>query len=422
LDFVANFLLAKLGSGLKALGGKLKGIAQRLGKKKAAKGKKAARSKRGARGGRARRGPPSRRKPSRKRPPTRKVTRSQRDKRAKDRQGNQRVMRAVASVNAQFAREVPEQNADDIVRNVARRFRVRHTLSDSADSLGITFSGSATGRARARKKKGDASRAARASQSRQAAQSNASSGAAAAKQGAQNVAKGRKFERAMARKISAEIEGRGGRASEQARGSAGLDVVGVFPNGLIEVYEVKAGKPVAFKTRAKGKGTPKERVQPRAGDERFSERSGRLRRGVSAAAVVREEAAARRSSLIGQVVGGREFVTSTGRSVENKVSAFTTNLKTNLNKLHQDLLAQAEAAKDRQDQKELRALARKVKALMAGKVGRLEVIVVSPRAPSENELEAMEALLKGATQELKGVQVEPIKTRIEKRKVVVRSG
>ncbi len=111
LDFVANFLLLKLGKGLKALAGKLKGIARRLMKKK-----RAMKSKRGKASGRARRrkttGPRRRKRPTaaakrrRKKDPNQK----RQDKKQRDRRrARQIVDRVAAALGKPVSAETPEE-------------------------------------------------------------------------------------------------------------------------------------------------------------------------------------------------------------------------------------------------------------------------------------------------------------------------
>ena len=224
--------------------------------------------------------------------------------------------------------------------------------------------------------------------------------------------KGKAFEQRIAQEIIAEIQGLGGTAISQSKASGGgFDVVAHMPDGSIVVHEIKAGKPVTFKTRSKGKGIPSPVITPEDAEtaKAFDASQERLKSGQGAAKTVRESTQEGRTSLVGQVVGGKEFVTSTGRSVENKVSAFTSNLKQNLTDLVKEL-ASLEAEADAQTRGKLTAFRAEVQGILDGKAGKIAVIIDSPKPPSQNELDTMRILAEGAVKSLGTVTFQGIKT------------
>ncbi|MGC4067410.1 MAG: hypothetical protein QM784_22745 [Polyangiaceae bacterium] len=151
LDFVANFLIAKLASGLKKLAGKLGGIAKRLMKRrKAAGGRSARKARRNKRKGergpkRKRRGASKpRRRPSRSRPrrgPGRPRgrsgrnrngrNRSQREKERRLREAKRRLRIARSQIKRVISRGMPQKKAERQIHAIARRNRVSAAISDA---------------------------------------------------------------------------------------------------------------------------------------------------------------------------------------------------------------------------------------------------------------------------------------------------
>jgi hypothetical protein len=162
LDFVANFLIAKLASGLKKLAGKLGGIAKRLMKrKKAAGGRSARKARRNKQKRKGERGPKRkrrgaskpRRRPSRSRPrrgPGRprgrsgrnrnRRDRSQREKERRLREAKRRLRIARSQIKRVISRGMPQKKAERQIHAIARRNRVNAAISDAVSRLMVTLS------------------------------------------------------------------------------------------------------------------------------------------------------------------------------------------------------------------------------------------------------------------------------------------
>ncbi|MGC4067428.1 MAG: hypothetical protein QM784_22835 [Polyangiaceae bacterium] len=149
LDFVANFLIAKLASGLKKLAGKLGGIAKRLMKRrKAAGGRSARKARRNKQKRKGERGPKRkrrgaskpRRRPSRSRPrrgPGRprgrnrgKPRRKPEDRRAREQREKQlRLDRAVAAIQPQVSRMLGKGVSKLVLNGRLLYWKLRYRLT-----------------------------------------------------------------------------------------------------------------------------------------------------------------------------------------------------------------------------------------------------------------------------------------------------
>jgi hypothetical protein len=458
IDFVANWLIAKLARGAAKIGGKIKALAKKiLGRKKGrAAGRRAqARSGERERSSGRRRGSPGahRRSTSRSRtrhrgPPRtgRRASPSERRKKREERaDARRRLAKAKRELRARFRAAVPLREARGIVAGIAARNRVRQTFRKAGKrwSLTMTVNPRFNSYFRTAGEREEVEEALRKADRTQAAllqkldtlwrqelenapqelgprqreqhahaqlkadmEREGGAGGWVAKHGAEleppasgGVHSGNALEAALAAKLlSLQAEGKVVVSQRELPGKGGIDITVVDPaTGVVETYEVKAGDFKAMNRMASDRDVPAGRstvpLDPEPGTDAESTRH--LRKHPEDAERIEK----------GDVLADAE----TGDVFENKLSAITENLLSNLARVESYLQAAARKEKDRNRRKQIRQAVKAIKAIIrTNEGGKLRRIIAVKGSASSAQVEAASRILGATAKRLDQVEIENI--------------
>jgi hypothetical protein len=451
LDFVANFLLAKLGTALKKLAAKLVAIAQRLLKKLAASLKKAVgkiKQKLGI-------GKPKKAKD--KKPP--------KDEDKTKKEEKKKLRKAMRRLRISLFRGIPEERVRPTVEKIAQKFQVSSIIKPGERSWTLGFhvnpedttEGAVSDRGRGVKESAEQAESAKnAAISNVKAQQTALAGAAAspsttapaAKPSAQEIGrqaneKGKEFQRDVegtfraleatgsTSVVSADDPtvaallkpGQGGFVVTEPgqdptlgpgeKGPGGFDTVIVRGDQVI-IIESKRSRPEAFKEKSKAK-TEKLLAAQDPGAVKQLKRST-LFRVVKKAAELSQAGFAK--SIVQAAASGVPFLSAKRRLAVNQVSAVTTNLVANLGRLQGQLGAALAAAKDLPEPARSAERTRIGKALetvtkiLNREGGRIQIILATTQEPSDAQLNVIQAMVNESARDLTKVDIAAIKVAI----------
>ncbi|MDH5651341.1 MAG: DUF4157 domain-containing protein [Gammaproteobacteria bacterium] len=459
IDFIANWLLAKLAKGAAKIGGKIKGLAKKImgrkkGKLKGKKVKGTAKSKaKGKAKGKTKpkgkvkpKGKPKG-KPGAKKPKKSNAQKKQdkKDKKKKDQLA--RIKRAMRTIKANIKSVMPAKQARKIIARVAKQNRIRYKFKDTGKrwNLKLYINPSETSwfkESEERKKVSKLLKSAGRSVHEFYGYLDDLAGI--------KTLTGNKEKQAARQKVKDDIEAAGGieqfidqhkdqletrkaggaeegavfqdkateniRKQAEAQGkivvsegdiggkSGGIDVTVIDPKtGEVEAYEVKHGKARATTQRASGKALPgnTESITLDAGEGKRGEGSKGARH------LVRNPDDAERLTDPDK----RAVLTEGDVHFENQISAITTNIRANLKRVLDYLDEAAKKEPDETQRAKLKSAAEKVRNILAGVGSGLKRIIAQRKSagtPPDAEKQAIQLLLESSKKQLENVNITDI--------------
>jgi len=213
------------------------------------------------------------------------------------------------------------------------------------------------------------------------------------------VHSGNALEAALAAKLlSLQAEGKVVVSQRELPGKGGIDITVVDPaTGVVETYEVKAGDFKAMNRMASDRDVPAGRstvpLDPEPGTDAESTRH--LRKHPEDAERIEK----------GDVLADAE----TGDVFENKLSAITENLLSNLARVESYLQAAARKEKDRNRRKQIGQAVKAIKAIIrTNEGGKLRRIIAVKGSASSAQVEAASRILGATAKRLDQVEIENI--------------